>query len=105
MQFTSLALTLDSQNLAVIAGVGVGMMVMVFFGVRFWIVSTRPPKLQDIHTPNVDRLNRKALERMAGETLEEDEAETRALEDEEPPEDLKAIVAPEELPIKASAKK
>lgn len=104
MQNGTLALTMDSQTLAAAAGAAVGLLVIVYFGVRFWIVSSRPPSLQDVKTPNVDRLNRKALERMAGETLEEDEAETLALEEEEPPEDLKAIVPPDSAETKPGKK-
>jgi hypothetical protein len=92
---TITALAVDNETLAIIAGVGVGVMIMVFFGLRFWLVSTRPAAIQDVATPQLDQLNRKALEHMAGETLEEDEAETNALANEEAPQDLKAVLPPE----------
>jgi hypothetical protein len=85
-------LALDQTQWAGILGVALAALVMVYFGVRYWLVSTRDAAIGDVKTPNVDRLNKNALEHMAEETLEQDEAETEALEDEEPPEDLKAIV-------------
>jgi hypothetical protein len=88
-------LGMSPETLGIIAGVGIGTLAVAYFGIRFWLVSTRPPQLQDVHTPVVDRLNRNALEHMAEETAEEDEAETQALQDEESPDDLKAIVPPD----------
>jgi hypothetical protein len=83
---------------AVIAAVACAVLGVVYFAVRFWLVSTRPADIRDIPTPALDRLNQAALERMGSETLEEDEEETEALEDEEPPEGLKAVVPEEEKP-------
>lgn len=82
-------------TLAVIAGVGVLVLGVAYFGVKFWLVSTRPVDLKDVPTPALDRLNRRALEHMAEETVEEDEAETAALAEEEAPAELKKVV-PEE---------
>lgn len=81
---------------AVIAAVACAVLGVVYFAVRFWLVSTRPADILDVPTPTLDRLNQRALERMGSETLEEDEQETEALEDEEAPEGLKAVVPEEE---------
>jgi hypothetical protein len=89
----TLALEVDQTTMGIIAGVGAATLAVAYFGIRFWLVSTRPPAIPDVKTPTVDRLNRSALEHMAEETLEEDEEETAALQEEEPPPDLKAIVA------------
>jgi hypothetical protein len=80
---------------AIAAAVACAVLGVVYFAIRFWLVSTRPADIRDIPTPTLDRLNQQALERMAAETVEEDEEETAALEDEDPPEGLKAVV-PEE---------
>jgi hypothetical protein len=88
-----------------VLGVGLATLAVVYFGIRYWLVATRPPAIPDVHTPNVDRLNRSALEHMAEETLEEDEAETAALQDEEPPEDLKVVVPDEPVLAKNGQKK
>src|SRR2546430_1515130 len=53
---------IDNETLAIIAGVGVGILLMVFFGLRFWLNSTRPPAIADVPTPKLDQLNRQALE-------------------------------------------
>jgi hypothetical protein len=66
-------------------------MIIVWGVVRFWLVSTRPPKLKDVHTPTLDRMNASALEHMGDETPPE--------EDVAPPADLLAAV-PEEEPKK-----
>lgn len=88
----TLALEMDSTTMGMIAGVGLATLAVAYFGIKFWLVSTRPPAIPDVHTPTVDRLNRSALEHMAEETLEEDEAETAALQEEESPQDLAAVV-------------
>jgi len=77
---------------AVIAAVACAVLGVAYFAVRFWLISTRPANIRDVPTPTLDRLNREALEHMAKETAEEDEAETEALEEEEAPEGLKMVV-------------
>lgn len=89
-------LALDQITLAVGAGVGVAALIMIFFAVKFWLVTTRPVATHDVATPALDRLNAQALEHMAGETAEEDEAEREALENEDAPSDLKAALPPDE---------
>ena len=84
MQMIQLLAAIDSQTWAVVAGGAVGVMVMIFFGVRFWLTSSRS-SAKGIPTPNIDRLNRRALEHMNDENFEEDD-------DEEPPDALKAVV-------------
>src|SRR5688572_28017234 len=105
MQMTMMTLGLENSTWGMIAGVGLATLAMVYFGVRYWLVSTRPAAIQDVHTPTVDRLNRQALEHMAEETLEEDEAETAALQDEEPPADLKAVIPDDQELAKEASKK
>ncbi len=92
-----LAFALDGTTLAVLAAVGIAVLGFVYFGIRFWIVSTRPANIRDVPTPNLDRLNQQALERLGNVTLEEDEEETAALQEEEAPEALKSII-PQDTP-------
>ena len=99
VKMSILALAMDDPTLIVIVVVGIGLLGVIYFGVRFWLVSTRPPQIPDVPTPNIERRNRQALEHMAEETAEEDEAETRAMENEDSPADLKAVI-PEEEPQK-----
>jgi hypothetical protein len=83
---------------AVLAAVGVAVLGVIYFAVRFWLVSTRPADIRDVPTPALDRLNREALERMAAESPEEDAEETAALADEEAPEGLRSVVPQEADP-------
>ena len=87
---------------AVIAAVACAVLGVVYFAVRFWLISTRPANIQDVPTPTLDRLNREALEHMARESAEEDVEETEALEEEEAPEGLKMVV-PEDVEPKRPA--
>jgi hypothetical protein len=84
---------------AVIAAVACVVLGVAYFGIRFWLISTRPADIRDIPTPTLDRLNMRALEHMGSETVEEDEEETEALENEEAPEGLKSVV-PEDAEIR-----
>ena len=73
--------------LAIILGVGVGILAAAYFVIKFWLMSARN-STKGIPTPNLDRLNRRALERMNdGVEVEEDD---------EAPEELKAVVPEEE---------
>ncbi len=47
-----------------LVGGGVAALVIVWFALRYWIASTHDPKIKDIPTPTVDRLNTEALEHM-----------------------------------------
>ena len=82
---------IDSQTLAVGAVVGVAVLGVVYFAVRFWLVSTRPPAIGDVRTPNLDRLNQEALERMGEATSQEgiEEAET----DDDVPQALQRVIS------------
>jgi hypothetical protein len=93
-------LKLDAPSLAIVAGIAVAALVIIYFAIRFWLASTRPPGIQDVKTPTLDRMNLGALQHMAGESSEQDAQETEALKNEEAPEDLKAVVPPEESPSK-----
>jgi len=88
---------------AVIAAVACALLGVIYFAVRFWLVSTRPADIRDIPTPTLDRLNREALEHMARESQEEDEAETEALAEEDAPEELKRVV-PEDADLHSPGK-
>ena len=74
--FLAQAVSLDTQTTAVITGVTLAVLMVCWFALRFWIISTRPPKISDIPMPEIDRLNRRALESLAqghNETEEDDE--------------------------------
>jgi hypothetical protein len=67
----------------VAAVVGIALLGVAWFALRFWLASTRPPNIRDIQTPSLDRLNRQALEAKDGEA---------EADDEEAPEGLKKVV-------------
>jgi len=67
----------------VIAVVGIALMGVAWFALKFWLASTRPADIKEVQTPKLDRLNREALE-----ALGDDEEEA----DEEAPEGLKDVV-------------
>jgi len=73
---------LSPAVLTVIAVVGIAIMGVVWFGLKFWLASTRPVNIKEVQTPKLDRLNREALEALGDE---EDE-------DEDVPEGLKDVV-------------
>jgi len=77
----------DSTFWLVLGVVALAVLGVVWFGVRFWIASTRPADIKDIPTPTLDRLNRAALE---GFGSDEDD-------DEDAPEGLRDVM-PEEKP-------
>ena len=87
MHTFSLAFALTSGWLMVAGAVGIAVLGVAWFALRFWLASTRPANIKEIQTPRIDQLNQQALERMG--RGEDEEA------DEEPPEDLKKVV-PEE---------
>jgi hypothetical protein len=63
--------------------VGIAVLGVVWFALRFWLASTRPPNIREIQTPALDRLNHAALEAMG----KGDQGE-----DEEAPEGLRKVV-------------
>ena len=67
----------------VMAVVGIALLGVAWFALKFWLASTRPADIKEVQTPNLDRMNREALEAL-GE--EEEDA------DEEAPEGLKDVV-------------
>ncbi len=77
-----------SQNwkLALAAG-GVVLLLLAWFAVRWWIAVTRPPRIRDIPTPRLDRLNEEALGMM-----NDPRASGRPTPDEPSPADLLAAV-------------
>jgi hypothetical protein len=70
-----------SAVLTVIVIVGIALMGVVWFALRFWLASTRPPNIKDIRTPKLDRLNQQALEAMGNEGEDEDEEAPEGLKD------------------------
>jgi hypothetical protein len=95
---------MDSSTLLVVAAVAIAVMGAVWFGLRFWLASTRPADIEEVDTPTIDRLNREALERGSGEEEgddeededngepSDDEEESEGDDDDEPPEALKDVV-------------
>jgi uncharacterized membrane protein YqiK len=74
-----------SPTVLLIAGVvAITVLGVAWFAIRFWLASTRPVDIQEIKTPNLDRLNRQALEGLGGDDEEE--------EDDEAPDGLKNVV-------------
>lgn len=98
----ALGMQMDALTMGVVAGIAVVVLGVVWFGLRYWLAATKPASIDDVPTPTLDRLNQQALEHMAAETAEQDEAETKALADEEAPADLKAVV-PDEEPHSATS--
>jgi hypothetical protein len=64
----------DSTFWLVVMVVVVAVLGVAWFGVRFWLASTRPANIQEVPTPTLDRLNRAALEGLGGHDEEEEEA-------------------------------
>ena len=100
----ALPVTNSGSMVAIIAGVSVAGLVIVFFAVKFWLMTTRPAAINDVATPTLDRRNLAELAHMAGESPEENEKEIEALQDEDAPADLKAVIPPDEA-AKAEAEK
>ncbi len=90
-----------SQNwTAGLVGGGVAVLLLIWFALRYWISTTHDPKIKDIPTPNVDRLNVEALEKM-----DLDPEVQAALADSEPaPDDLLNSVSKEAKEAKESVK-
>ncbi len=70
--------TSDLSPMVIVAIVGVAILGAAYFAVRFWLVSTRPPNIKDVQTPNLDRINRDALAHLGDEDEEEDDDEAPA---------------------------
>jgi hypothetical protein len=87
-------ITMDGTTLAVAGGVGVAVLGVIYFGIRFWLISTRPADIREVETPNLDRLNRAALESMGESSGAEEEGDG----EDEAPAELKSIVPPPEAP-------
>ena len=91
---------MDSSTLLVVAVVAIAVMGAVWFGIKFWLTSTRPANIRDVSTPALDRLNRAALEgtippeeqEEEEEELEEDEEEVDEAPDDDAPRGLKDVV-------------
>jgi len=93
---TSVLTMLHDNPLLAWAAAGAVLLAIGWFAVRYWIVANRPSALKDIETPTINRMNTNALEHMVGESLEEAEAELEAKQHEPAPDDLLAVIPPEE---------
>ena len=97
---------MESTTVLVAAVVAVAVLGVVWFAVRFWLASTRPADIKVVDTPNLDRLNRAALEGAVVDEDEEDEEEEDETAnddddenaDEEAPKGLKDVVPEEKKP-------
>jgi hypothetical protein len=95
---------MEPSTILVASVVGVAVLGVIWFGVRFWLASTRPVDIQDVNTPAMDRLNREALEGFGGKAKKEESAEDLegdAFDEEEEdegevPEGLKGVVPEDE---------
>ena len=76
----------QNWKLALAAG-GVALLLLAWFAVRWWIAVTRQPRIKDIPTPHLDRLNEQALEMM-----HDPQTTGRQTADEASPADLLAAV-------------
>jgi hypothetical protein len=76
-----------SAVLTVIGIVGIALMGVAWFALKFWLASTRPPDIKEIRTPNLDRLNQQALEAMGTEGDDEDDDAPEGLKDVVPEDD------------------
>lgn len=68
----------DFSPMVVVAVVGIAILGVAYFAIRFWLVSTRPPDIKDVQTPHLDRLNQAALSHLGDEDEEEDDDEAPA---------------------------
>jgi hypothetical protein len=74
------AFELTPAVLTVVAVVGIALMGVAWFAIKFWLASTRPADIKEVQTPKLDQLNREALEAM-GDDEEEDEEAPEGLKD------------------------
>jgi hypothetical protein len=70
-----------SAVLTIIVIVGIALMGVVWFALKFWLASTRPPNIQEIRTPNLDRINQQALEVMGRQEEDDDDDVPEGLKD------------------------
>jgi len=95
----TLGFEFNAANTLVIAVVGIVVLGVAYFALRFWLVSTRPADIREVETPSLDRLNQSALEHMGDDPPDEEELDAQALENEEAPEGLKSAVPEPEKEI------
>lgn len=75
-------LALSGNSFWLVVGVvGVAVLGVAWFAIRFWLASTRPADIQEVPTPTLDRLNRAALEGLGGDDEEDDEDAPEGLRD------------------------
>jgi hypothetical protein len=86
---------------SVIIASAVGLLIIVWGGVRFWVGTTRPAAIKEVHTPTLDRMNESALAQFA---KTEDEEGAEEAESNDAPADLLAVVPKEEEPAAGAGK-
>lgn len=59
---------------AVVGIVGLAILGVAWFAVKFWLASTRPADIKEVQTPTLDRLNQRALAALGEDDEDEDEA-------------------------------
>ena len=84
----------DTNTLIIIIGVSVSVLIVMYFGVRFWMVSTREPAIPEVISPVMEKASQEALQHMTEVTLEEDEQETEAMKDADAPAELRQAAEP-----------
>ncbi|HMD55174.1 MAG TPA: hypothetical protein VKJ65_11550 [Phycisphaerae bacterium] len=82
-----LILAFSPQTWDIITGLALAAVVIMWFLARFWARSTTNSNNDEIDTPNIDRANRKALEKMVSPELPEVSDEEQPV-----PDDLLKVV-------------
>jgi hypothetical protein len=77
----------------------VAAVVFGWFGLRYWLAVTRPAAIKEVETPRINRMSAAALDHMVGESAEDAEAELEAMRHEAAPDDLLAVIPPEEVQV------
>jgi len=85
-------LAFSAQTWDIISGLALAAVVIMWFLARFWARSTAQSNNDEIDTPNIDRANRKALEKMVNPQS------AKEFEEEKPvPDDLLKVVENKQL--------
>ncbi|HTV47235.1 MAG TPA: hypothetical protein VMG59_02205 [Phycisphaerae bacterium] len=80
--FRTIDLAANQDNWDIITGVALAAVVIMWALARFWARSSMEPKDDQIDTPNIDRVNRRALKNMNdSEPSESDERQEQVPDD------------------------
>ncbi len=91
---------ITQHPMAAVAAGAMAAMIFGWFAMRYWLTVTRPAAIKTVETPRINSMNAAALDHMVGESAEEAEAELEAMRHEAAPDDLLAVIPPEEIEIK-----